>query len=220
MRDENVVPRREVTRMTRSRRSIGITLGILLALAVAPATVAREAVDPSTLNPAPADWWTVSCERQGVGILCELSFTEDPIIDEPSGVVCDDVELLISVTRSVIGKRFYDADGNLLQRHYREFLDGTYSNPETGLVATWIQHDTVVHDLGSPGVDGTGTERLSGLFTRVTGPDGLTILLEVGRIAFDNDAGELTQITGQHPFYEYFDLGDSDALAPLCDALD
>ena len=206
--------------MTRSRLVSGITLGILLALAVAPATTARESVDPSTLNPAPPDWWTVACEQQGVGILCELSFAEDPIVDEPSGIVCDGVELLLSFTRSVIGKRFYDADGNLLQRHYREFLDGTFTNPETGLSAAWTQHDTVIHDLGSPGIDGTGTERVSGLMTRVIGPDGQTILVEVGHVAFDMDAGELTNLSGPHPFFEYFELGDSEALAPICDALD
>jgi len=206
--------------MQRLSRIAGVTFAIALIAATIPAVAAREPVDPSTLNPAPPDWWTVSCERQGVGIVCELTFTEDPIVDEPSGVICDGVELLISVNRSVIGKRFYDADGNLLQRHYREFLDGTFTNPEAGLTATWTQHDTVVHDLGSPGVDGTGTERTSGLLTRVTGPDGQTVLVEVGHLAFDMDAGELTHVSGQHPFIEYFDLGDSEALAPLCQALD
>lgn len=84
--------------------------------------------------------------------------------------MCDGSELLISQTRSVVGKRLYDADGNLLQRHFRESLNGTFTNPDTALVALWAQHDTVIHDLAVPGDITTGTEHVTGLDTRACCP--------------------------------------------------
>jgi hypothetical protein len=62
----------------------------------------------------------------------------------------------------------------LLQRHFRESLDGTFRNPDTGLVAPWTQHDTVIQNLAVPGDAATGTEQVSGLITRVWLPNGGT----------------------------------------------
>jgi hypothetical protein len=208
-----------------SRGSIARRAGSLIAalatiLALAAPAAAREPVDPSTLNPAPPAEWDVSCDRLGSGIICDLSFDDPAFIDEPSGIVCGGVELLVSQTRSVVGKRFYDANGDLLVRHFRETLAGSFTNPDTGLVATWVQHDTVIHDLGTPGDLGTGTTSLSGLITRVLGPDGQTILIEAGSSLEDSSTGDLLRLDGPHPFFEYFALGDGQALQPLCDALD
>jgi hypothetical protein len=198
--------------------SLIAALATVLALA-APAA-AREPVDPSTLNPAPPAEWDVSCNRQGSGVICDLSFDDPAVVDEPSGIVCGSVELLVSQTRSVVGKRFYDANGDLLVRHFRETIAGSFTNPATGLVATSVQHDTVIHVLGTPGDLGTGTTSASGLTTRVIGPDGQTILIEAGSSLEDSSTGDLLRLDGPHPFFEYFALGEAQALQPLCDALD
>jgi hypothetical protein len=201
------------------RQAAGLIVAVATVLALAPSAAARESIDPSTLNPAPPATWDVTCYRQGSGIVCDLSFAEPAIVGEPSGIVCGGVELLFSQTRSVVGKRFYDANGDLLQRHFRESLAGSFTNPVTGLVATWIQHDTVIHDLGTPGDLGSGTTKATGL-TRVIGPDGQTILIDAGTALQDEATGDVIHAGGPHPFFDYFALGDTQAVQPLCDALD
>ena len=119
-------------------------------MSLAAPGAAKESVDPNTLNPTPPESFNATCSRTGNHISCGLAFGDPDIIDEPSAIVCDGTELLVTQHRSVVGKRLYDAEGNLLQRHFREYFDGTFTNPDTGLVALWTQHDTVVHNLGVP----------------------------------------------------------------------
>ncbi|MEO8572123.1 MAG: hypothetical protein ABI553_10545, partial [Chloroflexota bacterium] len=140
--------------------------------------------------------------------------------DEPSGIICDGTELLFSQERSVVGKRYYDAAGNLVQKHFRESLLGTFSNPDNGAYVLWIQHDTVVQNLSEPGNVDSGTARSSGLFSRVWLPDGGSILLDVGTALVDQATGEVLASGGRHPFGDYFERGDTTALQPICDALD
>ena len=163
---------------------------------------------------------TRPASRPAAHILCNLAFSDPDIVDEPSGIVCGSTELLFSQQRSVIGKRFYDGDGNLTRRHFRELFDGTFTNPDTGKVATWTQHDTIVDDLTVPGDLSTGITHLSGLFTRVTGPNGGTVLNDAGMFLIDAGSGESLHQSANHPFDDYFANGDTAALAPLCNALD
>ncbi len=209
-----VISRRGLLRHT---RVVLIGFGALLAFA-SPA-VAREPVDPATLNPAPPPAFNAVCFARGSGIACDLAFDDPAIVDEPSGIVCDGVELRFSQTRSVVGKRFYDANGDLLQRHFRESLAGTFTNPDTGLVATWIQHDTVIHNLAVPGDIASGTIKTTGLESRVW-VGGRTVIIDAGRFLENAATGELISSSGPHPFFNYFALGDAAALQPLCDALD
>ena len=57
-------------------------------------------------------------------------------------------------------------------------------------------------------------------FTRVTGPDGRTILTDAGMFLLVEATGETLRASAHHPFDDYFANGDTAALAPLCDALD
>ena len=199
---------------------LAVTGGLVLTVALAAPASARTPVDPSTLNPAPPASFNAVCFRVGSHITCDLAFSDPDIVDEPSGIVCDGTELLVSQSRAVVGKRTYDADGNLLQRHFRESFYGTFRNPETGRVALWTQHDTVINNLAVPGDIATGTEKVSGLGTRVWLPDGGTILTDAGRSIVDVAADEVVKISAHHPFDAYFRLGDPSALAPLRAALD
>jgi hypothetical protein len=198
-----------------------VTVGAALAaLALASPAAARTPVDPNTLNPAPPDFFNAQCERTGNQIICTLHFdTVDDVTDEPSGIICGSTELLFSQERAVVGKRFYDADGNLRVRHFIETFTGDFTNPDTGKVATWTQHDTVIHRLATPGNVATGTTSVSGQVAHVRGPDGRTILIGAGRMLIDESTGEIISSHGPHPFDDYYARGDIHALDALCAAL-
>ena len=194
--------------------------GLLGAFILAGPAVARTPVDPGALNPAPPDFFNAECWEGAGGVVCTLHFSDDPIVDEPSGIVCGGTELVFSQERSVAGKRIYDANGDLVQRHFREWMSGTYSNPDTGESVPWEQHDTIVHNLSVPGDVDSGTIRITGLITRAWLPGGGSILLDAGTILEDFATAELIHEGGPHPFRDYFADGDASALQPLCDALD
>jgi hypothetical protein len=203
-------------------RRVGASLfpALALALAIAAPAAARSPVDPGSLNPPPPDFFNAECYAGAGGTLCTLHFSDDPIVGEPSGIVCDDTELLFSQERSVVGKRTYDAAGNLVQRHFREWMSGTFTNPESGLRLPWEQHDTIIHDLSVPGDLDSGTIRTTGVLTRAWLPGGGSILLDAGTILEDVATGELIHAGGPHPFYDHFVNGDPSALDAICDALD
>ena len=206
-------------RSARRRRSIISGIAAIAILVFAAPVAARTPVDPGTLNPAPPDFFNAQCYAGAGGTVCSLAFSDDPIVDEPSGIICGSTELLFSQDRSVVGKRFYDANGNLTQRHFREYLDGTLSNPATGKVVPWIQHDTIIHNLSVPGDLGTGQIKFSGLLMRIWVPGGGTILTDVGTIVRDQATDETIFSAGKHPLDAYFVDGDAGALQPLCNAL-
>jgi hypothetical protein len=188
-------------------------------LGVTTGVAAREPVDPATLNPPPPPEFNATCERLGDQIRCELAFSDPPFSDEPSGIVCDGVELLVSQTRDVVGKRFYDADGDLLRRHFRERFTGDLSNPLTGVSVDWVAHNSLLHDLAEPGVMASGTLRVSGQQIRIFTSGGGTVLLDAGRIVVDEATGEILSYAGPKHFDDYFVRGDAHALDALCDAV-
>src|SRR5437879_3974712 len=116
------------------KTSLWAPIEVMLLLAiVAPATAfARELVDPSTLIPPPPAAFNPVCYQVGQGTICDIAFSDPPVVDEPSGVICGTTELLISQTRDVVGKRFYNVDGLLTVRRFHEDLAGTLMNPLTG----------------------------------------------------------------------------------------
>jgi len=100
-------------------------IGFVAIFAFTSQAFAREPVDPSTLNPPPrAD---TICERVGNGIICDVQFSDPPFAGG-SGVICgtgaNAYEVFQFLNRSVRGKRYYDQNGNLLRRHFREVLSG------------------------------------------------------------------------------------------------
>src|SRR6187200_2312223 len=167
--------------LVRITRSVLVVLAATLVLGAPVA--ARELVDPNTLNPPPPPEFNPTCQRLGGGIVCDLAFSDPPLFDEPSAIICDGTEILFSQTRSVVGKRIYDADGNLLKRHFREELAGTYSNPSTGQVIGWETHATNIHILSIPGdlASGISSGAGSGRWFEL---GGATILVDAGRLVF------------------------------------
>lgn len=201
------------------RRVIVILTALFAMLAIPSIAAARTPVDPATLTPPPPPEFNPVCERVGNGIICDLAFTDPLIVDEPSGVVCGATELLFSQERSVVGKRFYDADGLLLRRHFHEDVTGTVTNPDTGATASYAGGFMNLHDLAVPGDASSGITRSSGS-VRIYVPGGGTILhQDAGHFVFDEATGSVLAQSGQHPFEDYFAHGDLTALDPLCDAL-
>jgi hypothetical protein len=117
-----------------------------------------------------------------------------------------------------VGKRVYDADGNLLQRHFRESITGSFLNPVTGKSILWCQHDTVIHNLAAPGDLSTGTTQTSGLDSCIWAPDAGTVLIDAEHLIIDPATDETLKASGHHPFSDYYG-GDPTALAPMCAAL-
>lgn len=177
-------------------------------------------VDPASLTPPVPAGFNATCFVIGNHISCSLAFSDPDVVNEPSGIICGSTELLFSQTRSVVGTRLYTADGLLLQRHFIETLNGNFTNPVTGKVALWTQHDTIIHNLAVPGDGTSGNAHVSGLETRVFTPGGGTIMSDTGTLIFaDAGEGEPVFLSAHHPFFDYFGLGDTTAVAPLCNAL-
>jgi hypothetical protein len=214
---------RASTFATTVRRFVALTLApTVLVLAMAGPTVARTSVDPNTLNPAPPDFFNAQCYAGAAGTICDLAFADpaNPIVDEPSGIICGGTEILFSQNRFVVGKRFYDADGNLTRRHFREYMAGDLTDPETGNKVYWDQHDTVLHDLSIPGDLDSGTIRFTGLISRFVTSSGRTLLVDSGTTLVDSSTGEVVQAGRNHPLDDYFSGRDSGALQSICAALD
>jgi len=197
-------------------RSTALVIGV--SLAVAAPVAAREPVDPNTLSPPPPASFNATCERTGSGIVCDLAFSDPPLVSEPSAIICDGTELLVSQTRDVVGKRFYDANGNLTRRHFREDFAGTLTNPTSGITLDWVAHNTIIHNLAVPGDIASGQTTISGQQIRVFGANG-TVLVDVGHLVVDEATGELLDSSGKHAFDDYFINGNTEALAPICNAI-
>jgi len=196
-----------------------IGLAALLALVPQAAIFAGAPVDPSTLNPPPPPQFNPICNATGFGTLCDVAFS-DGYVDQDSGVVCPGptpFEVLDTQSRSVNGRRYYDQNNNLDERHYQEVLSGTFKNSLTGKTINYAGQDTVVQRLSTPGDINSGTYTISGL-QRFYLPNGGTALINAGRVINDG-SGNLLEQHGQQPFNRYFAYGDTAALQPLCDAL-
>jgi hypothetical protein len=198
-----------------------LVLVALMAFAPQATAFAGDSVDPVTLNPPPPPQFNPVCKAVGFGTLCTIEFveTEGP---DATDIICgsgaDSFAVVISDTRTVTGRRYYDENGNLTQRHFREVFVGTLTNPLTGATLDFVQADTVLHNLAVPGDTSTGTEAITGS-TRFSLPQGGVVLVDAGRTVLDASDGTILFEAGQHHFDDYFVLGDTSALQPLCDAL-
>jgi hypothetical protein len=199
-----------------------LVVAFLIALVPQAAAFAGASVDPATLNPPPPPEFNPTCEAVGSGTICHLAFTDPPVISEPIGMICgsgaDSFEVLLSQARSVEGRRYYDRNDNLTQRHFREVFTGTLMNPLTNATVSFDQSDTVIHNLAVPGDLNSCTVTITGSL-RLHRQDGGVVLIDAGRSVLAAD-GTLIHETGQHPFDAYFVFGDASALQPLCDALE
>src|SRR3954447_25210042 len=199
-------------------RLLPIALTALIALASPPA-FAKTPVDPATLNPPPPPEFNPVCERVGNGTICTVQFSQTFAMG--SDVICGTgaaaYEVFQFQNRSVQGKRYYDQNGDLRRRHFNEVDTGTFTNPLTHVAVSFSSRFTTLNDLSIPGDLTSGTQIITGR-SRVFQPHGGTVIFEAGRTVLAGD-GTFISDSGPHPFADYFELGDTAALQPLCDAL-
>lgn len=179
-------------------------------------------VDPSTLTPAPPDYFNAECREVGRQIICDLSFV-DPArpVAEPTGIVCDSAAgkfaVLDTSIRSVEGTRYYSADGLLERRRFSDRSEGVLTNSITGVFVTYDQRTTYLHDLTTPGDVTTGAENRTA-HLRIATSTGI-VLIEAGRVVLSVGDESTLFRAGPHPIDDYFVEGDTGAVAPLCSAL-
>src|SRR5262245_14362299 len=151
--------------MNRKQPACLIVIGVVTLFAGGSPALASEPVDPSTLNPPVPPEYNPVCERVGNQTICEVQFRDPPYAAD-AGVICgsgpNSFEVFQFENRSVRGKRYYDQDGNLLRRHFREYHDGTLVNPTNHEAVAYSGSDTVMHDLAVPGQIDTGTTATTG----------------------------------------------------------
>lgn len=205
----------------RFARWLLVSFTALFALVSYVPVFATQTVDPATLNPPPPPEFNPSCKAVGRGTICDVAFTELQGPDG-TGLICgsgsNSFEVVSRDTRTVTGRRYYDRNGNLTQRHFREVLIGTFTNPLTGVALNFVQADTIIHDLAVPGDLNTGTVTSTGS-TRLSLPHGGVVLIDAGRSIIAVSDGTILFEAGQHPFDAYYVFGQTSALQPICDAL-
>jgi hypothetical protein len=193
----------------------------LFAVMTPQSVLASQIVDPETLNPPPPPQFNPVCKAVGFGTLCTVDFVETHA-PEATDLICgsgtNTFAVVSSDTRTVTGRRSYDENGNLTQRHFRQVLVGTFTNPLTGASLDYAESTTIIHDLSVPGDLSTGIETFMGS-VRLSLPQGGTVLIDAGRVVIDASDGTILFEAGQHPFDAYFVYGDTSALQPICDAL-
>jgi hypothetical protein len=198
-----------------------LVLVTLMAFAPQATAFAGQFVDPSTLNPPIPPEFNPECKAVGFGTLCTVNFVETHP-PEATDLICgsgpNSFAVVSSDTRTVTGRRYYDENGNLTQRHFRQVLAGTFTNPLTGVSLDYAESTTIIHDLSVPGDLSTGTETFTGS-VRLSEPQGGTVLIDAGRVVIDASDGSILFEAGPHPFNAYFAYGDTSALQPICDAL-
>jgi hypothetical protein len=216
--------------MTRTARRAGLHAAVATTVAVVAslglgngsAFAGDRTVDPSTLTPAPPDFFNATCTWTGGRIQCDVAFV-DPVspVEEPTGILCgsgaSQFEVLDTWSRTVIGKRVYNSDGLLVRRHFRDTWTGTLTNSATHATVPYEQRNTYLHNLTVPGDPGSGQEQQTThlrLATRVG-----SVVLESGRVVIDYDRDALVFASGKHALAAYFDDGDTDAIQPVCAAL-
>ena len=166
----------------RARAFAVVTVGAMLAIAIAPAAMAA-GIDPGTLNPVPPDFY--ACNATGGGAICR-AHTVEPYSGEATGIWCGSgasaVELLDNGVRDVEATRWYDRDLNLTRRvRMTIFRNAFLSNPANGRTLGYAQHNTDIDDLAVPGDFASSTFTGHGVLS-ITAPGYGPLVLTAGRI--------------------------------------
>lgn len=201
---------------------IGLTA--LLALAPQASTFAFSStpVDPNTLIPPPPPEFNPVCWTTKTGVTCHVQFSDPPSPDQGTGIFCQSgattYEVLQTPNRAVNGIRWYNLDLKLVEKRYTEDGYGTFKNTVTGAILKYVQND-IVHTMPSvPGDQDTGIVTVTGVQGRVFRPDGRTVLVDTGVSTYGGDGSFISHV-GVHPFDDYYALGITSALQPICDGL-
>ena len=194
------------------------TLVVLWLALVASAFVAVHSATAQSLNPPPPSFET--CKTVGNGTICQgnRTFSYGP---DDTGIVCGSgvnaFDIYDSATNNQDASRSYDQNGNLTRRVIHEnYTFGQFSNPLTGAVVPYTQHDTITDVLATPGDLGTATETNVG--ENIFKPaQGAPVFKYAGRFVIAPD-GSIEFQAGQNDFFKLM-AGDTSVLDKLCTAL-
>lgn len=203
---------------TRGLALVGCLLALSAALPASRALGGAPTLPP--LNPPPPPFLT--CRATSSGAICEgtRQLTDDPA---PVGILCgtpnNAIELIGTDTVNQRATRYYNRDGNLTLRVIHEDIQGTITNPVTGLSANIEAHGTRNHEPAVPGDLSTFTERSTGT-TRFYLPGAGVLVHDAGLsiIVFSGDEAFIQREEGQHDLDAY-GQGDRSVMAALCAAL-
>jgi hypothetical protein len=199
---------------------ITCSLVVLLLSLLAFAFVAvHPAAAQQALNPPPSPDYT--CKTVGNGTICQA---DSPISygPEDTGIVCGSGKSAFDIFDSATGDqhkiRTYDQNGNLTRRVIHEtYSSGQFSNPLTGAVVPYTQHDTITDVLAVPGDFSSATETNVG--ENIFKPaQGAPVFEYAGRFVLAPD-GTIEFRAGQNDFFAVFVDGNTSVLQPLCAAL-
>jgi len=158
---------------------------VVLATAGLVAATGSAAADTS-LNPPPLSWYT--CQDTGSGTVCHGQMTfEHP--GEFQGSCPQGFDILSSAHSEETAARYYDRDGNLVQRVLHDVfpvgnpLNVVY-NSKTGKSIPYTTDRTETDDLVVPGDFASVTARFTGNIITITVPDGGMLLHDVGLFTF------------------------------------
>jgi hypothetical protein len=193
-------------------RKFGVLAGIcglLALLAVVPV---------SSAAPPPG----FSCNTVGSGTICKYSNTESygPV---DTGIVCGSgasaFDIFDQATFNEYGKVWFDQNGNLTRLTDDDnYSFGEWSNPVTGDVVSYTQHNEETFVLAVPGDFTSATDTITGenIYQAATGAP---VVLAVGRQVLNFDQSQLISSHGPNAFIAAFFEGDTHAFDQVCAAL-
>jgi hypothetical protein len=198
---------------------ITCSLLVLLLSLVAFAFIAVHPAAAQTLNPPPPPEY--SCRAGANVTICQadVTFSYGPV---DIGIVCGSgksaFDIFDSATLEQHKIRYYDQNGNLTRRVIHEnYTFGQWSNPQTGKVVPYTQHDTITDVLAVPGDLTTSTETLTGENIYRAG-SGAPVLFNTGRQVFNSDESVLISSAGRS-FRAASIEGDTTVFNDVCAAL-
>jgi hypothetical protein len=194
-------------------------LVLLLSLLAFAFVAVHPAAAQQVLNPPPPPEYT--CKTVGNGTICRADV---PISYGPEdiSIVCGSGPSAFDIFDSATGDqqktRTYDQNGNLTSRVVHEtYSSGQFSNPQTGAVVPYTQHDTITDVFAVPGDLSSATTTNVG--ENIYKPaQGAPVFLNAGRFVTAPD-GTVEFRAGPQDFLDYFVNGDTSVIQKLCAAL-
>jgi hypothetical protein len=189
---------------------------LAISLVVTPAGIAGQPVTVP-LNPAPPSFET--CKTVGNGVICEGSRVL-PYGPNDSGIACgsgpntfDPIDQGLDYQHAI---RFYDSNGDLLQRVKYDHNVGAFSNPLTAATIPYNQASKETDVLAVPGDFGSAVMTFTGSINFTVPGMGL-VFQNAGRQVVDANGDTLTS-AGPQDFNDYFS-GNTSVADELCAAL-
>jgi hypothetical protein len=194
-------------------------LFVFLLSLLAFAFVAVHPAAAQTLNPPPPPEYTCRAGANVTICQADVTFSYGP---DDTGIVCGSGSSAFDIFDSATGDqqktRFYDQNGNLTRRVVHEsYSSGQFSNPLSGAVVPYTQHDTITDVFAVPGDLSTATETNVG--ENIFKPaQGAPVFEYAGRFVVAPH-GTIEFRAGQNDFFAVFVDGNTSVLQPLCAAL-